>query len=276
MIYQSNPTSNGVHRANAPLDIMFIQDVTESQQRYIDTARNGITQIYNTLAPQDLRLGLIAFRDHPPQEHSFLTQEYPFTSDFGSFASNLANLRAEGGGDEPDAQTDALAAACNADWRAEARKIVVLVTDSPPHGIGEDGDAFPEGCPLQIDPLRVATNMGRAGITLYVIACEPTLSENYRRARAFYQGLVKKTGGMVINLGDFNVLSTLIAGSALEAADSEISLRLHKNSVDAGTHVDIWFNAENLDEAKNQIQQVEGNRVLGNYQIPGAGQLVAV
>jgi hypothetical protein len=131
MIYQSNPTSNGVHRANAPLDIMFIQDVTESQQRYIDTARNGITQIYNTLAPQDLRLGLIAFRDHPPQEHSFLTQEYPFTSDFGSFASNLANLRAEGGGDEPDAQTDALAAACNADWRAEARKIVVLVTIHP-------------------------------------------------------------------------------------------------------------------------------------------------
>jgi hypothetical protein len=51
----------------------------------------------------------------------------------------------EGGGDEPDA----LAAANNADWRAEGRKIVVLITDSPPHGIGEDGDAFPKGCPLR-------------------------------------------------------------------------------------------------------------------------------
>jgi len=99
--------------------------------------------------PQDLRLGLIAFRDHPPQEHSFLIQEYPFTSDFGSFASNLASLRVEGGGDEPDVQGDALAAAYNAGWRAEARKIVVLITDSPPHGIGEDGDAFPKGCPLR-------------------------------------------------------------------------------------------------------------------------------
>jgi hypothetical protein len=36
----------------------------------------------------------------------------------------------------------------NADWRAEARKIVVLITDPTPHGIGEDGDEFPEGCHL--------------------------------------------------------------------------------------------------------------------------------
>ncbi|KAG1851360.1 hypothetical protein F4604DRAFT_2045902 [Suillus subluteus] len=336
MIYQSNPTSSGVYRTNAPLDIMFLQDATGSQQRYIDTAHNGITQICNTLlsggklAPEDLRLGLIAFRDHPPQEHSFIIQEYPFTSDFGSFASNLASLTAEGGGDEPDSQSDALSAACKADWRDEATKVVVLITDSPPHGIGEDGDAFPEGCPLpanaklEIDPLRVATSMGRAGITLYVIACEPTLGHNYKRARAFYQGLVKKTGlticdrGRVVNLGDLSVLPTLIAGSALEAVDSEsyvakhqaevcnmannqkmsaseISSRLHGNFVAAGTqhstlvvdntyeqrtqgdrNVDIWFNAENLDEARNKIQQVEGNHILAKYQTPGVEQSAAV
>ncbi|KAG1850456.1 hypothetical protein F4604DRAFT_1687137 [Suillus subluteus] len=192
MIYQSNPTSSGVYCTNAPLDIMFLQDATGSRQRYIDTAHNGITQICNTLlsegklAPEDLRLGLIAFRDHPPQEHSFIIQEYPLTSDFGSFASNLASLTAEGGGDEPDSQSNALSTACKADWRDEATKVVVLITNSPPHGIGEDGDTFPEGCPLpanaklEIDPLRVATSMGRAGITL--------------RGHAFYQGLVKKTG----------------------------------------------------------------------------------
>ncbi|KAG2115603.1 hypothetical protein BD769DRAFT_1487893, partial [Suillus cothurnatus] len=60
---------------------------------------------------------------------------------------------------------DALSAAYNADWRAEARKIAVLIIDSSPHEIGEDGDAFPQGYPLQIDPPRIATSMGRAGIT---------------------------------------------------------------------------------------------------------------
>lgn len=62
--------------------------------------------------------------------------------------------------------------------------------------------------------------MGIAGITLYVIACEPTLSQYYKRAFDFYQGLVKKTRGKVVNLGDLSILHTLI-GSALEVADSE-------------------------------------------------------
>lgn len=137
---------------------MFLQDATETQQPYIDTARNEIKQICNTLlsggkfAPQDIRFGLVAFRDHPPQEDSFVTQEYPFTSDVASFASDLASLTAEGGGDEPDCQGDALVAAYKADWRDEATKVVVLVTDSLPHGVrpvNNDGDGFPLGCPLR-------------------------------------------------------------------------------------------------------------------------------
>ncbi|KAG1751232.1 hypothetical protein EDB19DRAFT_1676222 [Suillus lakei] len=300
-------------KPSAPLDIMFLQDATGSQQPYINTARNGITQICDTLvsggkfAPNDIRFGLIAFRDHPPQDQSFVIQEYPFTTDSGNVASNLAGLTATGGGDGPESQSDALSAAYRADWKDEATKVVVLVTDSPPHGIGEDGDGFPKGCPLQIDPLRVATRMGRAGITLYVIACEPTLSQYYKRACDFYQGLVKKTGGRVVNLGDLNVLPTLIAGSALEAVDNEIlvtkhqvevrsmannqnmsageiSQRLHEDFVAAGVqhstlvvdnmyeqrtqgdrNAEIWFNAEDLDEAKDKIQQVEGNRILEKY-----------
>ncbi|KAG2355711.1 hypothetical protein BDR07DRAFT_1492858 [Suillus spraguei] len=59
------------------LDVLFLQDTTESQQPYINAACSGIHQICNTLlsggkvTPQDIRFGLIAFHDHPPQEHSF-------------------------------------------------------------------------------------------------------------------------------------------------------------------------------------------------------------
>ncbi|KAG2336931.1 hypothetical protein BDR05DRAFT_80548 [Suillus weaverae] len=311
-------------KPSPPLDIMFLQDATGSQQPYIDTARNGITQICNTLlsggkfAPEDLRFGLVAFRDHPPQDQSFVIQEFPFTNDFGSVASNLASLTATGGGDGPESQSDALSAAYSADWKDEATKVVVLITDSPPHGIGEDGDGFSQGCPLRIDPLRIAAGMGRAGITLYVIACEPTLSEYYKRASDFYQGLVRKTGGKVVNLGEVSVLPTLIAGSALEAVDDEIlvakyqaevrsmandqkmnandiSLKLYKNFVAADMqhstlvvdnmyeqrtqgerNADIWFNAESLDEAKNNIQEVEGDRILEKYQTPGVEQSAAI
>ncbi|KAG2747761.1 hypothetical protein P692DRAFT_20875511 [Suillus brevipes Sb2] len=161
----------------------------ELYQQICDTLISG-----GKFAPQDLRFGLIAFRDHPPQDQSFVTQQFPFTTDFGVVASNLAGLVVTGGGDRPEAQSDALSAALKVDWKDNATQIVVLITDSPPHGIGEDGDGFPLECPLQIDPLRVATRMGKAGITLYVIACELTLSQYYKRASDFYAGLVKKTG----------------------------------------------------------------------------------
>jgi hypothetical protein len=52
-------------------------------------------------------------------------------------------LVATGGGDGPEAQSDALSAAPNVDWKDNATKIVILITDSPQHGIGEDGDGFP-------------------------------------------------------------------------------------------------------------------------------------
>ncbi|KAG2029885.1 hypothetical protein BDR03DRAFT_906422 [Suillus americanus] len=308
----------------APLDIMFLQDATGSQQPYIDAARNEINQICSTLsskgnfAPDDLRFGLIAFRDHPPQDRSFIIQEHPFTTDFGSVAANLGSLTATGGGDGPESQSDALSAALKADWKDKATKVVVLITDSPPHGIGEDGDGFPKGCPLQIDPLRIAARMLAVGITLHVIACEPTMSQYYKKASDFYRGLTKKAGGKVFNLGDLRVLETLISGSTLETVDSEaqvvknraqvrsmandqkmsaseISQRLHKDFVAAGIqhttlvvdnmyeqrtqgdrNADIWFNAENLDEARDKIQQVEGSRILEKYQTPGVEQSAAI
>jgi hypothetical protein len=57
---------------------------------------------------------------------------------------NLSSLVAAGGGDGPEAQTAAMAAALDLDWAEGAIKMVVLITDSPPHGLGEEGDGFTE------------------------------------------------------------------------------------------------------------------------------------
>lgn len=55
---------------------------------------------------------------------------------------NLSNLVAAGGGDGPEAQTAALAEALDMSWSENAVKIVILITDAPPHGLGEIGDGF--------------------------------------------------------------------------------------------------------------------------------------
>ncbi|KAG8867824.1 hypothetical protein FRC20_004769, partial [Serendipita sp. 405] len=69
------------------LDLVFIQDCTGSQGSYITSATKNIEEISRAIFesgklvyPDDLRLGLIAFRDHPPQDHTYITKNFGFTS----------------------------------------------------------------------------------------------------------------------------------------------------------------------------------------------------
>ncbi|KAG8704630.1 hypothetical protein FRC09_003417 [Ceratobasidium sp. 395] len=308
--------------AKHALDIVFLQDFTGSQQPYIDSARNEVGQICSTLlnsgnfAPNDLRFGVIAFRDHPPQDNTLIAKTIvDLTTNLNAVTTGLSSLSATGGGDGPEAQTDSMAEALdNVSWNRDpkASKVAVLITDAPPHGIKEPGDYWPDRCPCQRDPLRLAARMLRVGITLYVIACEPTLSQSYQGGRHFYEGLVKKTHGKVYNLGDPNSLTQVIIGCALQEADSNrlvaehqakilgeaqnrsfnavsFAQKLHSDLSAANVHhhtltvdsmvepnqegdkiVQIWFEAENLDEANAKITKAAPCHLKHQYSSGGS------
>ncbi|PPQ74096.1 hypothetical protein CVT26_006475 [Gymnopilus dilepis] len=208
-----------------PLDVVFLQDTTGSQGPYIQSARKAIRDICDKIAASGglsrdlIRFGLIAFRDHPPQENTYVTKPFNFTSDVEVMQKNLGTLIASGGGDGPEAQTAALAEALNLEWQEKAIKIVILITDAPPHGIGEVGDGFTES-PDQNDPLDIARQMAERGITLFVIACEPALSR-YQFAVDFYKALVQITAGRIFPLLKADKLGDYIVGTALETIETE-------------------------------------------------------
>ena len=117
------------------------------QGSYIASATKNIQDIYSAIVqsgklqhPEDFRIGLIAFRDHPPQDNTYITRNFGFSSNPTHVQENLKTLYAAGGGDGPEAVTAALGDALEMDWRADASKMVVLIADAPPHGIGEYGD----------------------------------------------------------------------------------------------------------------------------------------
>jgi hypothetical protein len=127
--------------------LVFIQDCTGSQGSYISSATKNIEEICAHIfesgklqSHEDLRVGLVAFRDHPPQDHTYITKNFGFSSDISQVHRDLSGLYASGGGDGPEAITAAMAEALNMDWREYASKMVVLIADAPPHGIGEYGD----------------------------------------------------------------------------------------------------------------------------------------
>ncbi|EJC97868.1 uncharacterized protein FOMMEDRAFT_171279 [Fomitiporia mediterranea MF3/22] len=213
------------------LDLVFVQDCTGSQGSYISSATRNIEEICAHIftsgklqEPEDLRVGLVAYRDHPPQDHTWVYKNFGFTSDISKVRQELSSLYATGGGDGPEAVTAGLHQALMMNWRDQASKMVVLIADAPPHGIGEYGDGFDEGSPDGHDPILIAREMASRGITLFFVACEPALS-GYSYATDFFQALTNITSGLMLPLTTADLLAHAIVGSVLENLDMERLIR---------------------------------------------------
>jgi hypothetical protein len=118
------------------LDLLFLIDATGSMDDEIDKLKNTMADIADQIATlserPDVRYGLVAYRD---QGDAFVVRPYDFTPNLRDFQRNLAALRADGGGDEPEALNAALHASLNElHWRDEDTvRLIILVADAPPH-----------------------------------------------------------------------------------------------------------------------------------------------
>ncbi|KAL0580662.1 hypothetical protein V5O48_001392 [Marasmius crinis-equi] len=243
--------------ARKMLDLVFVQDCTGSQGSYISSATRNIEQICAHIfesgklqMTEDLRVGLVAFRDHPPQDHTYIVKNFGFSSDISKVQRDLSSLYASGGGDGPEAVTAALMEALNMEWREHATRMVVLIADAPPHGIGEYGDGFDDGSPDGYDPLQIARTMASRGITLFFVACEPALS-GYLYANDFYRAITNITSGLMLPLTTADLLAHAIVGSVLENLDMERLVR----EVGEAVAQRILGNNESVDDVAKELHE---------------------
>jgi Mg-chelatase subunit ChlD len=118
-------------------DIMFILDCTESMGGEIDAIRDAMISFVEMLQRDglDIRVGLVEFRDRLVDEEQRALQfdGQPFTSDPTIFRREAMALQSVGGGDAPESSLDAVLLALRQPFDPQAQKILVLVTDAPPH-----------------------------------------------------------------------------------------------------------------------------------------------
>jgi hypothetical protein len=125
-------------------------------------------------------------------------------------------MAADGGGDGPEAVADGLHDILNLTWRPNSTKVCVLIADAPPHGLGEDGDGFPNGCPHGHDPLKICRQLETLGVVVYAVGVEPLLSTSYKYARDFMMSVASITNGKYLPLGKAELLSKVIVGGSIE------------------------------------------------------------
>jgi len=137
-------------------DVVFLIDVSGSMSPIIDALRKNIEAFVdslssgdaNNVAPvRDWRGKVVGYRDIEAAESEGLEwlEDHPFVRDAVALKAQLAALRAQGGGDEPESLLDALykvatmeASAKGAQaedankwrYRSEAARVVVVFTDA--------------------------------------------------------------------------------------------------------------------------------------------------
>jgi hypothetical protein len=167
------------------VDLVFVVDTTGSMGPFIDAARLQMMSMLESLVTEtdismDLRVAIVEYRDHPPQEDTFITKVHRFSGSLSHAQQTIDNLKPNGGGDSPEAVFDGLQTACDQlEWRSHARRLAILVGDAPPHGTGERGDFFPDGCPCGLTLHQTTAIVEDNNVILFALGLTRSVEESF-------------------------------------------------------------------------------------------------
>jgi len=150
------------------IDLVFCCDTTSSMSPYIVKTKSTIQQLIEKIKDKvkfetiDLKFGFVCYRDHPPQDSSYVIQSKNLC-DEKEILEFINQQNACGGGDLPEAVMDGLwEAAMNMKWRnplgTPTLRYVIHIGDAPPHGslYGPHSYIWKDGCPCGVTIEKIA------------------------------------------------------------------------------------------------------------------------
>jgi hypothetical protein len=176
-------------QAPVNLDVLFLLDATGSMgdeiAQLVDNILSISAQIEALPSNPNVRYGLVHYRDRGDE---YVTRIADFTPDVQRFQASLNEVRAAGGGDEPESLNEALHSAIwDVDWRVEDTvSLIFLVSDAPPHlDYAQDYDYAQE-----------MQNAAQLGIKVHPIASSDLNSQG----EYIFRQIAQYTGGHFIFL----------------------------------------------------------------------------
>lgn len=189
------------------VDVVFVIDTTSSMGPAIAEVKKRLQEFAAELARSDLRptvaFGVVAYRDHPPEDSSYVTQVHPLVESVAQAQKNIEALQAMGGGDGPEAILDGLHDALDTiKWREHAHKVILLVGDAPPHGFGGPGDRWPKGCPAGRTLDKIAARAQSMAVPIHAIGVKSGTDEWWTAMEKSFRQIAAAAGGEFVPLGD--------------------------------------------------------------------------
>lgn len=158
----------------------------------IQAVKNSLFEIVDHITRRteslEIRFGVVSYRDHPPQDRSYVTRVFDFTEKIKQVHKLISSLKPSEGGDTPEAVADGLFdARTKLSWEQNAYKVLLLVGDAPPHGRKYNSisdDYFPDGCPKGHDPIDEVQQFRKyygSTMFIFVCGCNPLVEESFRK-----------------------------------------------------------------------------------------------
>ena len=241
-----------VHDQKHVFEWAFVLDCTSSMspelQRILDSLGECVERLKRMKV--HLRVGLVAFQEYTETLSNFADGIVDVV-DLGPperVQKALLKLRAQGGQDRAEPAEEALRVASGLDWtkpdaNGERRRDgvpvqsgIMLVTDAPPHGIGDEGDSWPEVATDFFKQVDVLCEMGVPCHTLGVREFSGS-----KVAAGAYQLAATRTNGCLVRFE--NLLS-----NTTEQEQSERLIQFFCNTI----VLEIQ-----MDDILKQIQQMQ-------------------
>ncbi|MFW9943681.1 MAG: VWA domain-containing protein [Candidatus Sifarchaeia archaeon] len=173
------------------LDVAFVVDTTGSMKDDIRAVKDSLFDIVEKVVTRtkglSIRFGIVSYRDHPPQDRTYVTRIFDFTGNIKTVHKEISKLKPSEGGDTPEAVADGLYdARTRLSWDKNAYKVLLLVGDAPPHGREYNSladDHFPDGCPKGHDPKNEVRELKRiygTTVFIFVCGCNPLVKESFQ------------------------------------------------------------------------------------------------
>jgi hypothetical protein len=200
---------------------------------FIGAAQTTLLETIEALSAKsgiDLRVGLVEYRDHPPQETSFVTRHYPLTADLKEMQGVVNSLRADGGGDTPEAVYDGVQeAAILTEWRAHSCRFIMLVGDAPPHGYNAPHETDERRTTRSRRQITTEANVTGQSCHCGLDAAQATAAAEEKRVTVHALPMSEYAE----TIGAFTELAKLTGGECATASDSGTIVRRIGEMLDA-------------------------------------------
>ncbi len=190
-----------------PLNLILAFDTTGSMRPYIQNVREKIDYLIKGLFKlMDIRISLIGVGDHCDGE--FMLQPFPLSDKLKDLQKAVHDIRSTSGGDYPEA-FECLFLHLNEDpmWDYTIPTVLVLITDSVPHGMSGAGDA---GCPDNVDAQEQLDRLHKKLRSFYLVNCG-----NHEQSIRIQRTLVK-SDNYFLQLNNFRRLTNLVMAVCMD------------------------------------------------------------